>query len=450
MDQEEVAHAVIARLEAEGHSAYLVGGCVRDKLMNRSVKDYDVTTSALPEQVIASFARTLPTGLQHGTVTVVIQGTPVEVTTFRTESKYEDHRRPASVTFVPELREDLQRRDFTINAIAMERSGRLIDPYGGRTDIERKVIRCVGDAHERFEEDALRMLRCLRFASNYMFSIEEGTWLALLDKAPLLRHIAMERVEAELTKMIAGTDPLRALRLLARSGLLRHTKIPLGAFAERIALAASEHPDPPSQQTASSVKEREELPERLHRWTELSGDVMRWAFLFAAVQLSPEEAAQGMMALVFPRRKSDRIVKLLEFEQVIDREINSIAGTSELSDEKLNMFFKKQALRYGKSNAQDWLAINALLVTFRGPYARLYVRLSDSGAQWLEEIALWDRTELAVTGAEIADALGREAGPWTAQMLDRLLAEAALQGTENDKSRLILLAQQYGKELEMP
>jgi tRNA nucleotidyltransferase/poly(A) polymerase len=153
-----------------------------------------------------------------------------------------------------------------------------------------------------------------------------------------------------------------------------------------------------------------------------------------------------MKALVFPRRKSDRIVKLLEFEQVIDREINSIAGTSELSDEKLNMFFKMQALRYGKSNAQEWLAINALLVTFRGPYARL----SDSGAQWLEEIALWDRTELAVTGAEIADALGREAGPWTAQMLDRLLAEAALQGTENDKSRLILLAQQYGKELEMP
>ncbi|WP_409346638.1 CCA tRNA nucleotidyltransferase [Paenibacillus sp. MBLB4367] len=442
MDPQKVAYAVIARLEEEGYEAYLVGGCVRDMLMNRPVKDYDVATSALPEQVIASFARTIPTGLKHGTITVVIQGTPVEVTTFRTESKYEDHRRPASVTFVPNLREDLQRRDFTINAIAMDRNDRLIDPFEGRQDIGRKTIRCVGDAWERFEEDALRMLRCLRFASNYGFAIDDATWQALLAKAPLLRHIAMERVEAELTKMIAGADPLRAVRLLQRSGLLRHTKVPLGPLADWLASQVNEAGGIPDSSVPGALC--------LLRWTELSGEVMRWSLLFAAAGVNRDDAAYAMKGLVFSRRRSDRIIKLLELDQAVALMVYDLYNKGAAEVDMHSDPFKRLVLPFGKGCASDWLRLQTLLLPDRDERLRgLYEAITDHGAGWLEEMPIWERTQLAVTGAEVAEAFSREAGPWTAKVLDRLLADTALCKTANEKNKLLELAEHYGKELEM-
>ena len=199
------AQAVLQRLEAAGYSAYLVGGCVRDLLLGRVCDDYDMTTSARPEEVLSLFApHAIPTGLQHGTVTVRHEGQSFEVTTFRADGTYSDGRHPDAVTFSTRLEEDLQRRDFTVNAMAMDRQGRLVDLYGGQEDLRRGVIRCVGKAEQRFTEDALRIMRGLRFASVLGFSIEEQTAQAMRTCRHQLKKIAVERLQVEMTKLLCG------------------------------------------------------------------------------------------------------------------------------------------------------------------------------------------------------------------------------------------------------
>jgi tRNA nucleotidyltransferase (CCA-adding enzyme) len=203
----EFVKTIISRLEAAGFEAYMVGGCVRDILMGRVPKDWDVTTSARPEEIRSIFESTVPTGERHGTVTVIIDGNQAEVTAFRSESAYTDHRRPDAVTFVSDLAEDLERRDFTINAMAMRTDGTLIDYFGGKIDLEAGIIRCVGNAGERFTEDALRMLRALRFCAELGFEIEPLTFAALKDCAPLSVHLSPERVRGELCRILLSDRP---------------------------------------------------------------------------------------------------------------------------------------------------------------------------------------------------------------------------------------------------
>lgn len=201
------AQAVLQRLEAAGHSAYLVGGCVRDLLLGKQPDDYDMTTSARPEEVLSLFApHAIPTGLQHGTVTVRWEGQSFEITTFRADGAYSDGRHPDAVTFSTHLEDDLQRRDFTINAMAMNCRGTLVDLYGGREDLRRGIIRCVGDPERRFTEDALRIMRGLRFAAVLGFSVEEQTAQAMLRCCALLKKIAAERLRVEMTKLLCGRD----------------------------------------------------------------------------------------------------------------------------------------------------------------------------------------------------------------------------------------------------
>lgn len=195
---------ILSRLENAGFDAYCVGGAVRDALLKRPPGDWDVTTNAPPNTVLSLFAPdALPTGLKHGTVTVG-GGKGVEVTTFRRDGTYLDHRRPDHVEFTGSLREDLARRDFTVNAIALDLRGNLTDPFGGQIDLERKILRAVGDAGKRFEEDALRILRGLRFASKLGFSIESKTADGIRNCAPLLKNIAPERILTELTGILCG------------------------------------------------------------------------------------------------------------------------------------------------------------------------------------------------------------------------------------------------------
>ena len=194
---------IVDGLASHGYEAYCVGGCVRDTLLGAVPKDWDVCTNATPGQVVACFSgwRVLETGLRHGTVTIMAGGQPIEVTTYRVDGMYTDHRRPDAVTFTGSLREDLARRDFTINAMAFARDGEVIDFFGGQEDLRRGVLRCVGDPALRFEEDALRILRGLRFATRLGFAVEAGTADALLSKRALLRHVAAERVLTELCGM---------------------------------------------------------------------------------------------------------------------------------------------------------------------------------------------------------------------------------------------------------
>ena len=210
----EHVKTILSRLEAAGHEAYCVGGAVRDRLLGRAPGDWDVTTSALPEEVSALFApHALPTGLRHGTVTVKPEGVPgVEVTTYRRDGAYSDCRRPDSVEFTASLTEDLARRDFTVNAMALDLRGALADPFGGGEDLKRGLLRAVGEPEKRFGEDALRILRGLRFAARLGFSIEAGTDRALRACAPLLERIAPERVREELTGILCGPYAETVLR----------------------------------------------------------------------------------------------------------------------------------------------------------------------------------------------------------------------------------------------
>lgn len=198
---------ILLGLQARGHLAYLVGGCVRDYIMETTPQDWDICTSALPEEVIEIFPGSKPTGLKHGTVTVIIGNKTAEVTTFRTEGDYRDHRRPDSVTFVSDLISDLGRRDFTMNAIALSPDGMISDPYDGLMDIKNKTIRCVGDANVRFGEDALRMFRALRFSARLGFNIDYDTLTAIENKAYLAEELAPERIHEELEKILLSNRP---------------------------------------------------------------------------------------------------------------------------------------------------------------------------------------------------------------------------------------------------
>lgn len=198
---------IIATLQEHGFEAYAVGGCVRDSLLGRDPEDWDITTSAMPEETKSLFAHTFDTGIEHGTVTVLLDKEGFEVTTYRIDGKYEDSRHPTEVTFTRSLEEDLRRRDFTINAMAYNDKEGLVDIFGGVGDLRKGIIRCVGDAKERFSEDALRILRGVRFAAQLGFEIEAGTRGGMKDLAPTLRKISAERIQVELIKLILSDRP---------------------------------------------------------------------------------------------------------------------------------------------------------------------------------------------------------------------------------------------------
>ncbi len=212
---DDSAREILRVLSEAGERACLVGGCVRDLLLGRPVHDWDISTSARPERVQALFAKTIPTGIRHGTVTVLLRGTPFEVTTFRSDGSYSDGRRPDHVCYVSQLGEDLARRDFTINAMAMDADGTLTDLFGGREDLRLRRIRCVGEARQRFEEDALRMLRALRFSAQLGFSVEEQTARAIRDCAPLCARLSRERIRDEMEKTLLSPRPETLAQMIA-------------------------------------------------------------------------------------------------------------------------------------------------------------------------------------------------------------------------------------------
>ncbi len=198
---------IIERLESCGHEAYAVGGCVRDSILGKEPADWDITTSASPEDVKALFTHTIDTGIAHGTVTIMCGKCGYEVTTYRIDGEYKDGRHPESVAFTNLLSEDLRRRDFTINAMAYNQTEGLVDLFGGMQDLQDGVIRCVGEATERFSEDALRMLRAVRFAAQLGFSIEKATYDAICALAPTIARVSMERIMVELVKLLTSDHP---------------------------------------------------------------------------------------------------------------------------------------------------------------------------------------------------------------------------------------------------
>lgn len=214
---EKVDHIINTLMQA-GYEAYAVGGCVRDSILGKKPQDWDITTSAKPEEVKKLFPRTIDTGILHGTVTVMSGREGFEVTTYRIDGKYEDSRHPKEVTFTPNLLEDLKRRDFTINAMAYNKTAGLVDAFDGIGDLNRGIIRCVGEAKQRFLEDALRMMRAVRFAAQLGFAIDADTKAAIVELAPTLEKISAERIQVELVKLLVSDHP-EEMRTLYETGI---------------------------------------------------------------------------------------------------------------------------------------------------------------------------------------------------------------------------------------
>lgn len=214
-------HDIIESIQAAGYEAYAVGGCIRDSILGREPDDWDITTSAKPEEIKALFGKTIDTGIRHGTVTVMIEKEGFEVTTYRIDGEYEDSRHPKKVTFTSDLAEDLRRRDFTINAIAYNEKEGLIDPFDGISDIAQGIIRCVGDARERFGEDALRMMRAVRFSAQLGYVVEEKTKDAIKELAYTLQNISAERIQTELVKLLVSGHP-DFLRAAYETGITKY------------------------------------------------------------------------------------------------------------------------------------------------------------------------------------------------------------------------------------
>ena len=227
----EKVNTIIRTLLQHGHEAYAVGGCVRDSLLDREADDWDITTSASPYEVKALFRRTIDTGIQHGTVTVMLDKDGFEVTTYRVDGEYEDGRHPKEVVFTKSLEEDLKRRDFTINAMAYNEQTGMVDIFGGVEDLKNKIIRCVGIPGDRFDEDALRIMRAFRFSAQLGFSIDERTRQAAKERAENLKKISAERIRTELTKLLLSDYPDRLL-MMQQNGI---TKIVLPEFDEMLA-----------------------------------------------------------------------------------------------------------------------------------------------------------------------------------------------------------------------
>ena len=311
------AQNVLRRLEAAGYEAYLVGGCVRDLLRGVAPHDIDITTSARPEEVQMLFdGFSIPTGLQHGTVTVREGGENFEVTTFRADGAYTDHRRPDSVTFSHSLEEDLRRRDFTVNAMAMDLRGKVYDFHGGAADLAAGIIRCVGEPAVRFEEDALRILRGARFAATLGFAVEEETAAAMERCAPLLGYIAHERICEEMTKLLLGDGAAEILMgYPAVFGVFLPEILPCVGFDQR----KYHHLYDVWEHTARAVGNAPK--DALLRWTMLLHDLGKPAcfsvdedgvgHFYGHDELGAQMASQIMRRLRFDKKTAARVELLI-------------------------------------------------------------------------------------------------------------------------------------------
>lgn len=394
---------VIDLLERAGYQAYFVGGCVRDLLLQEPVHDLDLCTSATPEEVLTLFPKSIPTGLKHGTVTVLWRNKPIEVTTFRTDASYVDHRRPEQVRFVSTLAEDSKRRDFTINALALDKEGHVLDYHNGLSDLRNKLIRTVGQPKERFAEDALRLLRAIRFSAQLGFMIEEQTYKSLESCQGLLAHIALERVSTEFYKLLKAKEAELGLRALVDTGIAQSLI--------------------PFSMVALALEELSKLP--LKRLTEEE----RWLSLLLLAR-EEERALFFLRRLTLPKAFSRQLRSLLragyDYKDYVSSEDFSDTALIELGLEqcitllKVNAYLNSEALK-GKGSIEAMLQAEADLLRKR-----------------YEQLPLYSFKDLALTGRELLKLYPeRQEGPWLSQALTFLFHAVINQEVENKRDRLI-------------
>lgn len=436
MIPQEVRH-VLLTLERAGHEAYIVGGCVRDMLMENRPHDWDVTTSALPQETMALFGHSAtPTGLRHGTVTVRSGELACEVTTFRTDGDYTDHRHPAAVAFTRSLREDLARRDLTVNAMAMDVRGMLHDPFGGQADIHRRVLRCVGSPGRRFSEDALRILRVLRFSATLGgFSAEENTRCALLSRREDLRYVAAERVREELTKLLCGQDVRRVLLGSPQVlGVVLPEILPCVGFDQH----NCHHCYDVWGHTAHAVAAAP--PEPVLRWVMLLHDLGKpQCFTLDA---------QGVGHFYGHHRPgaeiAEAVCRRLRFDTAAARQICTLVRYHDRPISLTEQGVRRAMNRLGVETLRRLCAVKRADNLAQHPDYRGRQREIDEGEaimnRLLAQDACFSLQQLAVNGRDMM-ALGLR-GPDIGQMLQMLL-EAVMDGeADNDRAALLALAKE--------
>lgn len=423
---------VLRCLEAAGYEAYAVGGCVRDLLLGKTPEDYDMTTSARPEQVMALFdGFCIPTGLQHGTVTVRQDGKSFEVTTFRTEGPYEDGRHPSAVYFSQRLEEDLKRRDFTVNAMAMDVEGHITDLFGGQEDLRRGIIRCVGEPKKRFEEDALRILRALRFAATLGFSVEEATGNAIRESRAGLQKIAAERIRVEMTKLLCGQK--------AGEILLAWPEV-LGVFLPEILPCVGfdqcnrYHCYDVWEHTVRAVDAAPCDP--IVRWTMLLHDLAKPVVFtkdeqgnghfYGHAQCSAEIAREILHRLRFDRRSAQRIEQLVLWHdrQIQPTEKSVARALRTMGEEPLGQLF---AVKRADNLAQP--------MELRSRQQEI-TELEEIVASLLSKEQCFTLRQLAVNGRDLME-LGLQ-GMAIGKMLQDLLSAVVDGALENDRETLLL------------
>ena len=393
------AAALLTRLHAAGHAAYAVGGCVRDSLLGQTPHDWDLCTSATPEQVLELFgeAHCIPTGLQHGTVTVKHGGELYEITTFRTEGAYSDGRHPDHVAFVPDVKEDLARRDFTINAMAYNAEEGLIDPFGGQNDLAVGIVRAVGEPQRRFEEDALRILRLYRFAARFRFAIDPATGQAARALCRHLDCVSEERIAEELSRLLAAPAP--------------------GAYLEAEVLAV-----------IFPELDAAELPESRR--------------ILDALEPGMEHVPVRLAALLCPLGEAGARAALRRLKCS-----NALTGTvatlvreaaAEMPGAALTLTARRFLSRYDLATITD---LTALCSARHPEQAEAFAALQQEAARLVETNACCRINQLAVNGRDLMDA-GIRPGPGLRRVLEALLEQVLTGQLPNEKAALLAAAAQ--------
>ena len=384
---------VLEHIEKHGFEAYFVGGSVRDAILGKPVNDIDIATSATPNEIKSIFKRTVDIGIEHGTVLVLTDSGEYEITTFRTESTYQDYRRPDEVHFVRSLKEDLKRRDFTINALALSRTGDLIDYYNGINDLKNGIIRAVGCAYERFNEDALRMMRAVRFASQLDFEIEKATFDAICEMHSLLKHIAVERMAVEFEKMLLGKNFWRGMNAMIESDLYRYCP---GLKDSKHALRKFKNLSTPFLTVESA-----------------------WVLLLYFLQTSREGDQPFTQPMLFLRKW-----------KLSNKKINTILNLAEalikrLSGEDISNSY---IFDYGLESA---LLVEDLLEKLGYPSEASQAQLID------KKLSIHTKSELDVTGRDLMQMMGEKGGPWVGQWLDHALSAVVSGRIPNEKESIL-------------
>lgn len=429
----EKVKIIIDRLQNRGYEAYAVGGCVRDSILGRIPDDWDITTSATPVQVKEIFPRTIDTGIQHGTVTVMMHKEGFEVTTYRIDGEYQDNRRPSEVHFTPDLSEDLRRRDFTINAMAYNDREGIVDRFGGVEDIRNKVIRCVGVPRERFGEDALRILRAVRFSAQLGFGIDAGTRKAICELAPNLASISAERIQAELVKLLVSDNPYQ-LETAYETGI---TKIILPELDRMMETVQS------TPHHCYSVGEH-----ALHSLEHIEADkVLRLAMLLHDVAKPRTETIDETGMTHYYRHAEEgaamtkNILKRLRFDNDTMDKVTRLVRWHDYKIEPTPKAVRNSIFKIGEDIFESFLKVRRAAILSQSEYKRqeklaMLAEITQIHKEILDSRECVSLKTLAVTGKDIIRE-GVRPGRGIGEILDRLL-EIVLENPEfNDKDYLL-------------